>query len=264
MNRIWGHPVFWGLTATAVVVLFGSWIGAQEYCQLDGACKSKYHTFLSASPNEVGDTLAGFAGTLAFIWIIVTVWLQSLELAEQRKELAATRDELKLSREAHQQQVEVLRAQAEIFRDEQRSRRDHQAGKLLEERLRGLAERLVKKPKLLVEVDFERPDSSVQFSKFTLGTELADDQNTDVIIKHFNYELEDLSRTIENNETNGSKYTNQRFDVERVDEINELLKVIIEDFDTLSEADRQRVRNLHIVRSYTLFLDLLGLSVVHA
>lgn len=35
---------------------------------------------ISAPFNEIGDTLAGFAGALAFVWLIVTVWVQSSEL----------------------------------------------------------------------------------------------------------------------------------------------------------------------------------------
>nr|WP_256471805.1 putative phage abortive infection protein [Oceanicola sp. 502str15] len=49
--------------------------------------------FLKSSSNEIGDTLAGIAGTLAFLWIIVTVWLQSQELAAQREVLSATEEE---------------------------------------------------------------------------------------------------------------------------------------------------------------------------
>jgi hypothetical protein len=41
----------------------------------------------------MGDTLAGFAGSLAFIWIVVTVWLQSSELAEQREQIEKQTEE---------------------------------------------------------------------------------------------------------------------------------------------------------------------------
>ncbi|MEM7727688.1 MAG: hypothetical protein AAF311_00265, partial [Pseudomonadota bacterium] len=47
----------------------------------------------------MGDALAGIAGTLAFLWIIVTVLLQSQELSAQRDELVEQRNELRLSRE---------------------------------------------------------------------------------------------------------------------------------------------------------------------
>lgn len=41
--------------------------------------------------NEIGDSLAGFAGTLAFLWIIITVILQKEELSLQRNEVSGLR-----------------------------------------------------------------------------------------------------------------------------------------------------------------------------
>lgn len=38
--------------------------------------------------NEIGDSFAGFAGCLAFLWLIVTVLLQNTELRLQRKEVS--------------------------------------------------------------------------------------------------------------------------------------------------------------------------------
>jgi hypothetical protein len=78
--------------------------------------------FGSLDSNEIGDTLAGIFAPLAFIWIVVTVFLQSQELAEQRRELILTRDELRLSREALEKQVAASQAQAEIFKDEKLTR----------------------------------------------------------------------------------------------------------------------------------------------
>jgi hypothetical protein len=43
---------------------------------------------LSLSLNEIGDSFAGFAGCLAFLWLIVTVLLQNTELRLQRKEVS--------------------------------------------------------------------------------------------------------------------------------------------------------------------------------
>ena len=99
----------------------------------EGGWELRIWTFLKAPPNEIGDTLAGLAGALAFLWIIVTVSLQSKELKAQREELAATRSELKMARQAQEQQVEVLEKQAFIFEDEQRQRREAQASRQLED-----------------------------------------------------------------------------------------------------------------------------------
>lgn len=54
---------------------------------------------LSLGLNEIGDSFAGFAGFLAFLWLIVTVLLQSTELRLQRYEVsglkAASEDQAK-------------------------------------------------------------------------------------------------------------------------------------------------------------------------
>ena len=42
---------------------------------------------LSLDANEIGDFLAGFAGTLSFVWIIAAIFLQKEELSLQRREL---------------------------------------------------------------------------------------------------------------------------------------------------------------------------------
>lgn len=89
---------------------------ALPFCKGAGPCLSNwnYITYLG-SPNEIGDTLAGFAGALAFVWLVVTVWLQATELREQREEIAKMAT-------AQEKQVELLRKQGEIFLLEQQQR----------------------------------------------------------------------------------------------------------------------------------------------
>jgi len=98
----------------------------------------RWRAFWNASPNEIGDTIAGIAGTLAFLWIIVTVLMQGNELRLQRRELAMTRRELSAQRKASEQmaqaqaaQVNALQLQGEIFLDEQRTRRHVEASNTL-------------------------------------------------------------------------------------------------------------------------------------
>ncbi|MEX0308289.1 MAG: putative phage abortive infection protein [Ruegeria sp.] len=82
-------PFIVGALLSAVVFgVFAYFLSVGEVCNWAGACETKWQYLQSASPNEIGDTLAGFAGTLAFIWIVVTVWLQAEELQEQRLEFA--------------------------------------------------------------------------------------------------------------------------------------------------------------------------------
>ena len=96
-ERSWVSPVKAGLILSAIVVFGFAMMATQYRCILlpSGAleCRSNLAWFMDSRPNEIGDALAGFAGTLAFIWIVVTVWLQSIELSEQRQELKKQREE---------------------------------------------------------------------------------------------------------------------------------------------------------------------------
>lgn len=108
------HPVFWGMVATFAVVGFAVYVASSPYCPGGRDCPTKLSVFLSSRPNEIGDTLAGFAGALAFVWIVVTVWLQSQELAAQRRELRETRLEVGAQRVANEKMAEALSSQASV------------------------------------------------------------------------------------------------------------------------------------------------------
>ncbi len=101
-------------------------------------CPTKWFYLKQSTPNELGDALAGFAGALAFVWIVVTVWIQSQELSAQRAELAETRKELELARIAQEKQLAVMETQAKIFEDEQSQRAEIRSKELLEQLLQDL------------------------------------------------------------------------------------------------------------------------------
>lgn len=123
-----------GLTVAIVGGLF--LFAFTKGCPSGEPCDSSgYYYFLNASPNEVGDTLAGVAGTLAFLWLIVTVMLQGKELSAQRREL-------RLARKESRRMADALGVQAEIFKDEQRQRREQAAKEHLDELLIGLMQGL--------------------------------------------------------------------------------------------------------------------------
>lgn len=94
-----GNKFIWlGLSLTIVFGLLCLWLGSQQICTtvIDGTklCESNFEVFFKSPPNEKGDTLAGIAGSLAFLWIIITVLIQSNELSLQRQELSETRTTL--------------------------------------------------------------------------------------------------------------------------------------------------------------------------
>lgn len=88
-------PISIALGITAVVFGVGAWVFVEKrvWC---------------LSGNEIGDFFAGFAGALALVWIIATIFLQKEELELQRKEVARLADEAVL-------QSSSLKANAKTF-----------------------------------------------------------------------------------------------------------------------------------------------------
>ncbi|NOD84788.1 hypothetical protein [Ruegeria sp. HKCCD6119] len=130
------EPKFWKeapflvgclLTAFVLVAFFYSMTFLPVF--VEGKLYSSKWAYLgSAAPNEFGDTLAGIAGSLAFVWLVVTVIIQATELREQRQEFA------KMS-EAQTEQVKLLVKQGEIFEDEQRQRKEQYHKELIDQYL---------------------------------------------------------------------------------------------------------------------------------
>jgi len=117
-----------GYLLTLIFLVFWGAVALTE-TQPTSACTTGLCRFWNSSPNEIGDTFAGLFGSLAFVWIIVTVLLQGRELAAQREELKLTRLEMEEQRAATQEiakanakQVEISELQAEIYRDERDQR----------------------------------------------------------------------------------------------------------------------------------------------
>ena len=133
-------PVIWGWVLTGGVLLFGGVLGFIPTCDSAGDCQSKFAAFWSAPPNEIGDTLAGFAGALAFVWIIVTVMLQSRELKAQREELRLTRSEMEEQRKATQDMARSMKAQAAVFEDEQLFRSEARAKEVFNQLIKSALE----------------------------------------------------------------------------------------------------------------------------
>jgi len=142
-------PIKVGVGLTIILFVMVVYLASIYRCSLMESgtleCRTNLLWFLDAPPNEIGDTIAGVFATLAFVWIVVTVFLQSAELAEQRKELELTRTELQLAREAQEAQLQVMQKQAEIFEDEKKQREWDRIEKVLD----GLLVDLARKCELL-------------------------------------------------------------------------------------------------------------------
>lgn len=71
--------------------------------------------------NSLGDFLAGMFAPLAFLWLVVTVFLQKQELALTRREMVETREvmieqaaEAKAQKEFIEQQTAIMKRQADL------------------------------------------------------------------------------------------------------------------------------------------------------
>lgn len=118
-KKIWREPAFLaGLVLTFLVL--GGFAYSLFVWPNSGEFATKWDYLKQAAPNEIGDTLAGVAGTLAFVWIVVTVWLQATELREQRLQFFRMAT-------AQEAQASVLKKQKEIFEDEKRQRDENRA-----------------------------------------------------------------------------------------------------------------------------------------
>ncbi len=121
-----------GIWGTIAVTLFVLLISGFDHCDQHGHCENKITLLLNSSPNEFGDSLAGFAGTLAFLWLITTVLIQSRQLAAQKNELEWTRLEFEKMADAQEKQVEIMDVQKNIFEKEQKQREETEAKEFLE------------------------------------------------------------------------------------------------------------------------------------
>lgn len=116
IDKFWRfkNPLMWGTLITFAFFSILFLLGTSSICETTNGtevCQNKFKIFLNSPPNEIGDTLAGIAGALAFLWIIVTVLLQSQELKAQRNELALQRNELELNRLESEKTAKALSQQ---------------------------------------------------------------------------------------------------------------------------------------------------------
>ncbi|MBA4491206.1 hypothetical protein [Paracoccus sp. S1E-3] len=124
-GRINTLPIWVGAALTATVLGCVIWAGLSPICDAAGACAPRWKLLANAPANELGDTLSGVGSVLAFIWVIVTVWMQSIQLQLQRRDMHAQQAETR-------RMTEATVVQARIYQQEQDERAEDRAGKELE------------------------------------------------------------------------------------------------------------------------------------
>ncbi len=139
------NPIMWACAATLGFAALIVWFGLASTCNNElfpnGDCPPKWQHLYAAPPNEVGDTLAGLAGVLAFIWLIATVLLQSIELREQRRVLTLQKEEMREQRKAAQDMAEALALQTDLLLEAGKARKSQDAKKEFDQLIEWAIER---------------------------------------------------------------------------------------------------------------------------
>jgi len=151
-TRWW--PLWFATALTTVFVWWTCTLALQVTVQSEISARRWDH-FLSGRTNELGDTLAGFVGSLTLIWVIASVFQQSMELRAQRREFT----EMAAAQSA---QVDALKAQTAILVDEKTRRDQVAADQYVEEHLKTVARVLSDRKILLMTLNFrlERPEGA--------------------------------------------------------------------------------------------------------
>ncbi|WP_299618403.1 hypothetical protein [uncultured Tateyamaria sp.] len=136
-------PFAWGVIGTVIFAFLT--IAFLQAGSVGPDSLSNWQALSMGDPNNVGDTLAGLAGSLALFWIIITAWQQSIELREQREIIADQRDiireqkqETALQRVATQEMAQAMKLQSDVLKDERRFRDESRAAALFEQYLETL------------------------------------------------------------------------------------------------------------------------------
>lgn len=139
------RPIVIGLVLTvALLGMYGFLVLSGETCTGGGDCVSGWDRVAALTPNELGDAVAGVASALAFIWIIVTVIMQSLELRAQREELRLAIDQYQRMAAAQESQLRALELQSRILDDDRKERASQRSFDFITARLALLREQIAK------------------------------------------------------------------------------------------------------------------------
>lgn len=134
-----------GTPAALVVgyVLTGIW-AAVLAAYLFWPSSGRWTKLLEVDPNAFGDFLAGAFAPLAFLWLALTVWLQSRELRLQRRELQQNGEALRLQAEELRNSVEQLRKQTELRQTDAQEREREKRERMFAEGYQNLIEILLR------------------------------------------------------------------------------------------------------------------------
>jgi hypothetical protein len=250
------NPVVWGLGLTVSLGVLVLFLGAQH--SPDG--RTRYLEFLSSPPNAIGDTLAGIFAPLAFIWIVVTVFLQSHELSEQRKELSLTRDELKLAREAQEHQLKVMQKQADIFESEKRQRDQYEAREVVEALLKKTFDYIIEiRDEVAWDILERHPDGTSSLGYKKLFDEHDEDSLSDDALRsqlmYFTEQVDCLRGHLRKNEVSSKSHGRSQ-----LEGFFHNLKRVVTESNDLSRSQALRIARFELPRVLSATESLLVVS----
>lgn len=256
------NPIMWAVLATAIFGGLLVYLGSVPTCNKDlfpaGQCPAKWRHIVSAPINEVGDTLAGLAGVLAFIWLVATVLLQAHELREQRKELELTREEFSKMAAAQEKQVLAMEEQVAVYKLERRLTEQNEATNKFEQLLLEFQERLTTskltwsaKPDVLGGVD------QIKLSDFDAKKYLtiSQEQFFRNLLENISYAERHLSQEVEKRRY--ESLPNR----DAIDGPLETLQELLELRHSLSEATQVRARRMNLDRILLLLSSLAAQAI---
>ncbi|WP_282152857.1 hypothetical protein [Ruegeria atlantica] len=112
-------PFISGLVFTLIIFGVFTWSLLLPVSANDLYFDSKWNYLRQATPNELGDTLAGLAGSLAFVWVVVAALLQARELREQRVEFKKMADSQAAQVDLLVKQSSLIVAQVDDLKSQQ-------------------------------------------------------------------------------------------------------------------------------------------------
>lgn len=105
------QPIIWFAALFSVIWIFG----ASYLVYMMPTAKDCKGPLKCVPLNEWGDFVAGASAPLAFLWLVVAVFVQAKELAAQRSELHLTRIEFRRNRKLMALQADETRKQAKFI-----------------------------------------------------------------------------------------------------------------------------------------------------
>ena len=221
---------------------------------------------MAGDPNEFGDTLAGLAGSLALLWIIVTAWHQSVELREQRRIIEEQKDEIAAQRIATQQMATALGTQARIYEDEMQARQEAKAKEEFRELLASLRTGFERAGEITWRVRSRRAADPEQVVDKAITLEAHVDRSKPIedFLIDASFDLEALTNelfTAHEQHDSDDVYARPSRELRQVGYLTSVLDKLVRLYDRLSTSEQERYQRLRVSPMFFTYQKLIRSQV---